>query len=63
MGFNILPSSDSGFSVTPGVVAWIGGALRGDLGLSYAYDSPILPVIEERLAVSAPLAAMSRIRW
>ena len=39
-------------------LAWIGDALRGDLGLSYAYDSPILPLIEERLAVSAPLAAM-----
>jgi peptide/nickel transport system permease protein len=40
-------------------VAWIGGALRGDFGLSYAYDSPIGPLIAERLAVSAPLAALS----
>jgi len=40
-------------------LAWVGGALRGDLGLSYAYDSPILPLIEERLAVSAPLAALA----
>ena len=35
------------------------GALRGDLGLSYAYDSPIAPLIAARLAVSAPLAAMA----
>jgi peptide/nickel transport system permease protein len=40
-------------------VAWISGALRGDFGLSYAYDSPIGPLIAERLAVSAPLAALS----
>ena len=40
-------------------VAWIGGALRGDLGLSYAYDSPIGPLIAERLAVSAPLALLA----
>jgi peptide/nickel transport system permease protein len=39
--------------------AWIGGALRGDLGLSYAYDSPIGPLIAERLAVSAPLALLA----
>src|SRR6516165_3320421 len=35
---------------------WIGGALRGDLGLSYAYGSPIGPLIASSLAVSAPLA-------
>src|SRR5580704_12374102 len=39
--------------------AWIGGAARGDLGLSYAYDSPIGPLIAERLAVSAPLALIA----
>jgi peptide/nickel transport system permease protein len=39
--------------------AWIGGAARGDLGLSYAYDSPIGPLIAERLAVSAPLAILA----
>src|SRR5450755_3204118 len=40
-------------------VAWISGAVRGDLGLSYAYDSPIGPLIVERLAVSAPLAILA----
>ncbi|HTR15228.1 MAG TPA: ABC transporter permease [Roseiarcus sp.] len=38
---------------------WIGGALRGDLGLSYAYGSPIAPLIASSLAVSAPLAVMA----
>ena len=38
---------------------WIGGALRGDLGVSYAYGSPIGPLIASSLAVSAPLALMA----
>ena len=38
---------------------WIGGALHGDFGLSYAYGSPIGPLIGASLAVSAPLAVMA----
>ena len=38
---------------------WIGGALTGDLGQSYAYNSPIAPLIGERLMVSAPLALLA----
>src|SRR5271165_7624225 len=38
---------------------WIGGALRGDLGRSYAYGSPIGPLIASSLAISAPLAIMA----
>jgi peptide/nickel transport system permease protein len=38
---------------------WIGGALHGDFGLSYAYGSPIGPLIASSLAVSAPLALMA----
>ena len=38
---------------------WIAGALKGDLGLSYAYGSPIAPLIASSLAVSAPLAGMA----
>src|ERR1700727_3722923 len=38
---------------------WIGGALHGDLGLSYAYGSPIGPLIASSLAVSAPLALIA----
>ena len=40
-------------------VNWIGGALRGDFGLSYAYGSPIAPLIAASLSVSAPLAIMA----
>jgi peptide/nickel transport system permease protein len=39
--------------------AWISGAFRGDLGLSYAYGSPIGPLIWERLKVSGPLALLA----
>ncbi len=40
-------------------LAWVGGALHGDLGLSYAYNSPIAPLIGERLAVTLPLTLLS----
>jgi peptide/nickel transport system permease protein len=40
-------------------LSWIGGALRGDLGISYAYNSPIAPLIWQRLAVTGPLALLS----
>ncbi len=40
-------------------LAWLSGALRGDLGQSYAYNSPILPIILDRLTVSGPLALIS----
>jgi peptide/nickel transport system permease protein len=38
---------------------WIGGALHGDFGVSYAYDSPIAPLIASSLSVSGPLAIMA----
>jgi peptide/nickel transport system permease protein len=40
-------------------LSWLTGALSGDLGQSYAYNSPILPLILERLTVSGPLALLS----
>ena len=40
-------------------LAWIGGALRGDLGQSYAYNSPIAPLIGERLGVTLPLTLLA----
>ncbi len=40
-------------------LAWIGGALRGDLGQSYAYESPIAALIGERLEVTLPLTLMA----
>src|SRR5271168_2468403 len=39
--------------------SWITGALTGDFGQSYTYNSPIGPLIAQRLAVSAPLAVLS----
>src|SRR5271166_3338715 len=38
---------------------WIAGLMRGDLGLSYAYGSPIAPLIGSSLAVSLPLAVLA----
>lgn len=40
---------------------WIAGLFTGDLGVSYAYDTPIAELIAERLAVSLPLAAMAMV--
>jgi len=38
---------------------WIRGALQGDFGQSYAYNSDIASLILQRLSVSAPLALLS----
>jgi peptide/nickel transport system permease protein len=40
-------------------LAWIGGALRGDFGMSYTYNSPIGALIAQRLAVTGPLSLLS----
>ena len=37
-------------------LAWIGGLLSGDLGLSHTYGVPVAGLIGERLAVTVPLA-------
>ena len=37
-------------------LAWIGGLLQGDFGLSYAYKTPVWPLIAERLWLTYPLA-------
>jgi peptide/nickel transport system permease protein len=39
--------------------AWVGGMLVGELGNSYAYASPVAPLIAERLALTVPLAVMA----
>lgn len=39
--------------------AWIGGLLRGDLGVSYTYHVPVAELVGERLAVTVPLALIS----
>lgn len=38
---------------------WIAGMLRGDLGLSYAYSTPVSELVWERLTVTVPLAVMA----
>lgn len=38
---------------------WIGGMLTGDLGNSYAYGSPVIDLVLERLALTIPLALMA----
>ncbi len=40
-------------------LAWIGGFLHGDLGVSYTYDVPVMELISDRLAITLPLAAIS----
>src|SRR5947209_10945876 len=40
-------------------LAWIGGLLRGDLGMSYTYHVPVADLVGERLAVTVPLALIS----
>ena len=39
--------------------AWVGGILRGDLGESHAYSSPVADLVLERLALTVPLALMA----
>ena len=38
---------------------WIGGMLRGDLGMSYTYRTPVSEMVADRLWVSLPLALMA----
>lgn len=40
-------------------LAWLAGALTGDLGNSYTYGVPVAGLIAERLAVTLPLALMA----
>ncbi|AEG94446.1 ABC transporter permease [Ramlibacter tataouinensis] len=38
---------------------WVSGLLRGDLGLSYAYGTPVGELVLERLALTVPLALLA----
>ncbi len=38
---------------------WVSGMLVGELGISYAYSSPVLELVLERLALTVPLAVMA----
>jgi peptide/nickel transport system permease protein len=40
---------------------WVTGMLRGDLGLSYAYSTPVGELVLERLALTVPLALMAMV--
>jgi len=40
-------------------LAWVGGLMRGDLGMSYTYHVPVAELVGERLAVTVPLALIS----
>ena len=40
-------------------VAWVGGLLRGEMGTSYAYGSPVSELIAERMVVTVPLALLA----
>ncbi len=40
-------------------LAWVGGALAGDLGMSYAYGVPVAELLGQRLAVTVPLAVIA----
>ncbi len=40
-------------------VQWLAGLLQADMGLSYAYSSPVAELVGERLAVSVPLALLA----
>ncbi|WP_122072211.1 ABC transporter permease [Pseudophaeobacter sp. EL27] len=37
-------------------LAWVGGMLRGDFGMSYTYRTPVVGMIADRMWVSLPLA-------
>jgi peptide/nickel transport system permease protein len=38
---------------------WVAGMLQGDLGLSYAYSTPVGELVLERLALTVPLALLA----
>ena len=39
--------------------AWVGGLVRGDLGVSYTYSVPVAELVGERLVVTVPLALLA----
>ncbi|WP_158043467.1 ABC transporter permease [Skermanella pratensis] len=40
-------------------LAWIGGLLGGDMGVSHTYGVPVGDLVRDRLAVTVPLAALA----
>src|SRR5687767_7853928 len=41
--------------------SWIGGLLTGNLGVSYAYSTPVSELVLERLSLTVPLAVMAMV--
>ena len=39
--------------------AWMSGLATGDMGVSVAYDTPVIELVKERLGVTLPLALMA----
>lgn len=42
-------------------LAWLLGMLRGDLGVSYTYQTPVAALVAERIGLSLPLALLALI--
>lgn len=40
-------------------LAWVGGMLTGDFGVSFTYSRPVMALVAERLAITLPLALMA----
>jgi peptide/nickel transport system permease protein len=40
-------------------LTWVGGLVRGDLGVSYTYSVPVADLVAARVLVSLPLAALA----
>ena len=67
MGLNADPASIAALKAELGLdqpllaryFSWIGGLVTGDFGVSYTYRVPVGDLIEERLWVSLPLAAIA----
>lgn len=38
---------------------WISGLVQGDMGESHAYGTPVLELVQERLALTVPLALLA----
>lgn len=64
LGMNASPEATAALRAELGLqgsaparyLAWVGGLLTGDLGISYAYRTPVAGMVLDRLQVSLPLA-------
>jgi ABC-type dipeptide/oligopeptide/nickel transport system permease component/ABC-type transport system substrate-binding protein len=69
LGLNATPEAVANLRAQMGLegpalqryLAWLLGLLRGDLGVSYTYQTPVAGLVAERLAVSLPLAMLAMV--